>query len=159
MNGFQVATKKIKVAFARPPSDDIKHTNLYITNLPRDITEDELVSIFQPFGPIIQRKLLKDKYTNLPRGVAFIRYEKRDQASTAIMQLNNSIPKGCTEPLKIRLAEDHGKQKAAYLAGFQAGMVVPRAQDSSGGKWRSKKSRSRRHDRNSLSKKKYSESH
>jgi len=126
MNGFEVASKQVKCSFARPPSDDIKHTNLYITNLPRNITEEELIQIFKPFGPIIQKKLLRDKYTNLPRGVAFIRYEKRAQASTAIMKLNNCIPSGCVEPIRIRLAEDHGKQKAAYLAGFQAGMVVPR---------------------------------
>lgn len=141
-----MATKKVKVSFARPPSDDIKYTNLYITNLPRNISEDELISIFKPFGPIIQRKLLRDKYTNLPRGVAFIRYERRAQASTAIMQLNDTIPQGCREPIRIRLAEDHGKQKAAYLAGFQAGMVVPRAQNSRGKSW--KMSKGKGHGRN-----------
>jgi len=121
LNGFRVGTKRMKVSFARPPSEAIKHTNLYITNLPRHMTEKNLMEIFKPFGAIIQSKLLRDKYTNLPRGVAFIRYEKRFQASAAMTGLNNTIPDGCTEKIRIRLAQDHGKQKAAYLAGFEAG--------------------------------------
>lgn len=74
MNGTQVENKRIKVSFARPPSDDIKDTNLYVTNLPRSMTEEDLFALFAPFGEIVQRKLLVDRYTNLPRGVAFIRY-------------------------------------------------------------------------------------
>lgn len=173
MNGFEVENKKIKVSFARPPSDDIKDTNLYITNLPRkvlfrhlkyiyiknihiqesfgitgEMSEDEVVEIFRPYGSIIQKKLLRDKYTNLPRGVAFIRYEKREQAARAIIELNNYVPKNHSEPISIRLAQDHGKQRSVYLAGFQAGLVVPRSrpQSDSYGKWRQERSsRSRSH--------------
>lgn len=35
LNGFGIGNKRIKVSFARPRSEDIKDTNLYITNLPR----------------------------------------------------------------------------------------------------------------------------
>jgi protein sex-lethal len=35
LNGLQVQNKRIKVSYARPSSEDIKETNLYITNLPR----------------------------------------------------------------------------------------------------------------------------
>jgi protein sex-lethal len=35
LNGLQVQNKRIKVSYARPSSEDIKDTNLYITNLPR----------------------------------------------------------------------------------------------------------------------------
>lgn len=73
MNGSQVENKRIKVSFARPPSDDIKDTNLYVTNLPRNMTEENLFALFAPFGEIVQKKLLVDRHTNLPRGVAFIR--------------------------------------------------------------------------------------
>ncbi|ODN04337.1 Sex-lethal [Orchesella cincta] len=135
MNGAQVENKRIKVSFARPPSDDIKDTNLYVTNLPRSMTEEHLFTLFAPFGEIVQRKLLVDRYTNLPRGVAFIRFERRDQAAAAINALNNYVPEGAEEPIRIRLAEDHGKQKAAYLAGFRAGMGLPSAALYSEGTW------------------------
>lgn len=55
------------------------------------------------------------------------RFERRDQAAAAINALNNFVPQGADEPIRIRLAEDHGKQKAAYLAGFRAGMGLPSA--------------------------------
>lgn len=35
LNGLQVANKRIKVSFARPSGEDIKETNLYVTNLPK----------------------------------------------------------------------------------------------------------------------------
>lgn len=35
LNGLQVQNKKLKVSYARPSGDDIKETNLYVTNLPR----------------------------------------------------------------------------------------------------------------------------
>jgi len=35
--------------------------------------------------------------------------------------MNGFIPQGSEEPLNVRLAENHGKQKASYVAGFQAG--------------------------------------
>lgn len=51
----------------------MKESNLYISNLPRDITERDLDRIFGEYGEIIQRNVLKDKITGLPRGVAFVR--------------------------------------------------------------------------------------
>jgi protein sex-lethal len=73
LNGVQIQNKVIKVSLARPPSTEIKDTNLYITNLPRETTEEELLSMFSPYGNIVQKNILYDKYTQLPRGVAFVR--------------------------------------------------------------------------------------
>jgi len=65
--------KRLKVSFARPPSDDIKNTNLYITHLPQSTTETDIVEMFGKFGTIVQRNLLYDKRTGMPRGTAFVR--------------------------------------------------------------------------------------
>jgi len=35
--------------------------------------------------------------------------------------MNDTIPPGATEPIRVKVAEDYGKQKASYVAGFQAG--------------------------------------
>lgn len=77
------------------------------------------------------------------------------------MKLNNCIPTGCVEPIRIRLAEDHGKQKAAYLAGFQAGMIVPRhpqgqVSSSDGGGKRKGGGKSRSRNSNNSRSKQYS---
>ncbi|XP_014204731.1 sex-lethal homolog [Copidosoma floridanum] len=121
LNGLQVQNKRLKVSFARPSGEEIKETNLYVTNLPRNITEKQIEDMFSQFGQIVQKNILKDKFTGLPRGVAFVRYDKREEAQDAINTLNGTIPEGGSEPLCVKIAEEHGKQKAAYYAGWQAG--------------------------------------
>lgn len=120
-NGYQLRNKRLKVSYARPSGDEIKETNLYVTNLPRAITEDQLETIFGKYGRIVQKHILRDKSNGAPRGVAFVRYDKREEAQEAIAALNNVIPEGGTEPLCVKVAEEHGKQKAAYYAGWAAG--------------------------------------
>ena len=39
----------------------------------RNVTEDQLEVLFNKFGTIVQKNLLKDKVTGMPRGVAFVR--------------------------------------------------------------------------------------
>ncbi|XP_053617768.1 sex-lethal homolog isoform X2 [Plodia interpunctella] len=126
-NGYQLRNKRLKVSYARPSGDDIKETNLYVTNLPRAITEDQLETIFGKYGRIVQKHILRDKSNGTPRGVAFVRFDKREEAQEAIAALNNVIPEGGTEPLSVKVAEEHGKQKAAYYAGWAAGFHHNRA--------------------------------
>lgn len=52
----------------------MKDTNLYVTNLPKDITLQQIDNLFKEYGEIVQKTLLNDKYTGMPRGVAFVRY-------------------------------------------------------------------------------------
>ena len=49
------------------------------------------------------------------------RFDKREEAQEAINRLHGTIPDGGSEPLCVKIAEEHGKQKAAYYAGWQAG--------------------------------------
>lgn len=73
LNGYTIRGKRLKVSYARPAGDELKETNLYITNLPRTITEDQLDVIFGKYGHIVQKNILRDKLTGQPRGVAFVR--------------------------------------------------------------------------------------
>lgn len=50
------------------------------------------------------------------------RYNKREEAQEAISALNNVIPEGGSQPLSVRLAEEHGKAKAAHFMS-QMGVV------------------------------------
>ncbi|KAL1377692.1 hypothetical protein pipiens_016092 [Culex pipiens pipiens] len=115
LNGYTVRNKRLKVSYARPQSDDIKETNLYITNLPRTITDEQLDIIFGKYGTIVQKNILRDKLTGHPRGVAFVRFNKREEAQEAISALNNVIPQGSNQPLNVRIADDHGRAKAALF--------------------------------------------
>lgn len=122
LNNLPVQHKRIKVSYARPPGEDIKETNLYIQNIPRSYTLDQLEELFSVYGQIVQKNLLKDKVTGLPRGVGFVRFDKKSQAEAAITGMNGVVPEGGTEPLVVKVAEEHGKMKAAYYAGYHAGI-------------------------------------
>ncbi|XP_031638531.1 sex-lethal homolog isoform X2 [Contarinia nasturtii] len=120
LNGITLRNKRLKVSFARPSGEDIKDTNLYVTNLPRTVNEDLIETIFGKYGNIVQKNILKDKISGKPRGVAFVRFNKREEAQEAISALNNVIPEGSSQPLTVRIAEEHGKQKANLFYGGQS---------------------------------------
>ena len=46
-NGLSIGLKVLKVSFARPPSDDIRNCKLYVTNLPKEYTELDVVDLFK----------------------------------------------------------------------------------------------------------------
>lgn len=60
-------------------------------------------------------------YYNFFPNLSRYRFDKREEAQEAIAQLHGTIPEGGSEPLSVKIAEEHGKQKAAYYAGWQAG--------------------------------------
>ncbi|CAH0548597.1 unnamed protein product [Brassicogethes aeneus] len=115
INGMTFRNKRLKVSYSRPPGTDMKDSNLYITNLPKDVTEQDVDRLFQDYGEIVQRTVLKDKITGLPRGVAFVRYSKGEEAQAAIANLDGKMLENAMLPLSVRVAEDHGRQKAQYM--------------------------------------------
>lgn len=106
LNGHEVDNKKIKVAFARPAGQDIKQANLYIKNVPNEWTQDDIKKVFEPYGNIIQVRVLGNN-----RGVAFVLYDLRKQAEDALEALNNKKVEGCEQPLEIKFAADKKIEK------------------------------------------------
>lgn len=47
MNGSTVGHKVLKVSIARPPSLEIRNCKLYVTNLPKEFGEREVINLFQ----------------------------------------------------------------------------------------------------------------
>lgn len=47
MNGVAFSHKVLKVSVARPPSLDIRNCKLYVTNLPKEYGEQEVINLFQ----------------------------------------------------------------------------------------------------------------
>lgn len=70
------------------------------------MTLHELESIFRPFGQIITSRILSDNVTGLSKGVGFVRFDKKDEADTAIKTLNGSIPTGCAEQITVKFANN-----------------------------------------------------
>ncbi len=68
--------------------------NIYVGNLSRDVTEDDLKEAFEAFGEIASVSVIKDKYSAEPRGFGFIEMPSKDEAQSAIDGLNGTDLKG-----------------------------------------------------------------
>lgn len=62
-NGLRLQNKTIKVSFARPSSDAIKGANLYVSGLPKNMTQQDLEGLFTSYGQIITSRILCDNIT------------------------------------------------------------------------------------------------
>lgn len=89
-NGLRLQNKTIKVSYARPSSESIKGANLYVSGLPKSMTQLELEQLFKPHGKIITSRILCDNLTGISKGVGFVRFDQRFEAEKAIEHLNNT---------------------------------------------------------------------
>ncbi|MDZ7360778.1 MAG: RNA-binding protein [candidate division KSB1 bacterium] len=62
--------------------------NLYVGNLSRQVTEDDLRQTFEPHGEVSSVALIKDKFSGEPRGFAFVEMPAKAQAIAAMQALN-----------------------------------------------------------------------
>ncbi|MFP4193965.1 MAG: RNA recognition motif domain-containing protein [Desulfobacterales bacterium] len=82
--------------------------NIYIGNLPRSITEDKLESLFAAFGEIESVKLIRDRFSNRPKGFGFIEMPSNSEADQAIKALNGNRFEG--NDIKVKPADPGGKK-------------------------------------------------
>jgi RNA recognition motif-containing protein len=68
--------------------------NLYVGNISRDVTEDDLRQAFQAFGAVDTISIIKDKFSGLPKGFAFIEMPVKAEAEAAIEGLKGKDLKG-----------------------------------------------------------------
>ncbi|XP_026498004.1 ELAV-like protein 1 [Vanessa tameamea] len=89
-NGLLMQGKTLKVSFALlNPENKVSHkpdteSNLYISNLPPDMTLERLNSLFSQFGNITNSRV--------SQGIGFVCYENRQQAEDAIQHMNGQSP-------------------------------------------------------------------
>lgn len=125
LNGLRLQNKTIKVSLARPSCEGIKGANLYISGLPKSLTQLDLEKMFNDCGQIITSRILYDQNTGLSKGVGFIRFDQRVEAERAIQKLNGAIPDGATEPITVKFANSPSSNKNAALAPLTLAPYLP----------------------------------
>ncbi|XP_065105445.1 ELAV-like protein 2 isoform X1 [Paramisgurnus dabryanus] len=115
LNGLRLQTKTIKVSYARPSSASIRDANLYVSGLPKTMTQKELEQLFSQYGRIITSRILLDQVTGVSRGVGFIRFDRRVEAEEAIKGLNGQKPPGATEPITVKFANNPSQKSSQAL--------------------------------------------
>jgi len=76
--------------------------NIYVGNLSYEVTEEDLKEAFEAFGEVETVKVIKDNYTGRSKGFGFVEMPAKDEAESAINDLNGKELKGRT--LKVNEA-------------------------------------------------------
>jgi RNA recognition motif-containing protein len=89
---------------------------MYVGNLSREITEDELKKEFAAFGAVDSAVLIKDKFSGTAKGFGFVEMPVRAEAEAAIAGLNDKEVMGRklvvneARPMADRKSGDRGSR-------------------------------------------------
>jgi RNA recognition motif-containing protein len=73
--------------------------NILVRNLPKGVTENDLMQLFQKFGTIASLNIVTDKATGKSKGFGFVEMPENSEAATAIKALDGRLVRS----LKIRV--------------------------------------------------------
>src|SRR3954469_12086454 len=62
--------------------------NIFVANIERKVTDEQLQELFQQYGEIASPKLIKDRDTGMSKGYAFVEMTNDEEAQKAIDALN-----------------------------------------------------------------------
>uniref|UniRef100_A0A8C2CYG4 RNA binding motif, single stranded interacting protein 2a n=1 Tax=Cyprinus carpio TaxID=7962 RepID=A0A8C2CYG4_CYPCA len=112
-------------------------TNLYISNLPVSMDEQELEAMLKSFGQVISTRILRDA-SGTSRGVGFARMESTEKCEAIIQHFNGKYiktPPGVpvpTEPLLCKFADGGQKKRQNQAKYLQNGRAWPRDAETGG---------------------------
>jgi RNA recognition motif-containing protein len=70
--------------------------NIYVGNLSREVTEEDLRQAFEAFGQVATATVIKDRFSGESRGFGFVDMPNKTEAQSAIAALNGKELKGRT---------------------------------------------------------------
>ncbi len=68
--------------------------NIYVGNISRTATEQDLKEAFEAFGAVSSAAIIKDKFSGESRGFGFVEMPNKEEADKAIAALNGKDVKG-----------------------------------------------------------------
>jgi RNA recognition motif-containing protein len=77
--------------------------NIYIGNIARESSEEEIRKLFEEFGKVDSVVLIKDNQTNMLKGFGFIEMPAQEEAENAIKSLNGQLFNN--RPLTVNVAK------------------------------------------------------
>lgn len=103
-----------------PETKEIDNPNvkLFVGQIPRHVTDAELRKLFDPFGPIHELVILRDRYTQISKGAAFVTYTSKSAAENAIAAIHDKVTMH-HRPLVVRYAgAQHMPTEAKLFVGM-----------------------------------------
>jgi RNA recognition motif-containing protein len=94
--------------------------NIYVSNLPFAVVDEDLRSYFAEYGEVTSAKVIMDKYTNRSKGFGFVEMSDDTAAEKAIAELNGATIEGrqirvnVAKPKEERPARQPRQQRPSY---------------------------------------------
>jgi len=87
----------------------MSHAKLFVGQLPKSMSEEELTPMFAPFGTIIELSVIRDRATSQSKGCAFLTFATREEADSCVAAFHNqhTLP-GMSSPIQVKYAQSTG---------------------------------------------------
>lgn len=93
--------------------------NIYVADLPADVTDAMVNEVFGAYGQVVSCKALPPKTQGM-KGAALVRFASIEEAQWVVANLNGNIAQGLTDPIQVKFAHSGkgGYGKADSAGGF-----------------------------------------
>ena len=99
----------------------VNSVNIYVGNLSREVSEDELRKAFEAFGQVTSVNIIKDRYSSESRGFGFVEMATKTEAQAAINGLNGTSLKERTLSVSEARPRAEGGRRPFGGGGFGGG--------------------------------------
>ena len=128
VNGMLLNEKKVFVGHHIPKKDrqskfeemKANFTNIYVKNIPSEVTDEEFRELFEKYGDVTSASLARDE-AGKSRGFGFVNFINHEHAATAVDELNGKDFKG--QDLYVGRAQKKHEREEELRKSYEAARV------------------------------------
>lgn len=129
VNGMLLNEKKVFVGHHIPKKDrqskfeemKANFTNIYVKNIPVEVTDEEFRELFEKFGDVTSASLARDQDSGKSRGFGFVNFINHEHAATAVDELNGKDFKG--QDLYVGRAQKKHEREEELRKSYEAARI------------------------------------